>query len=424
MTDRARRSVLIWGCLVAACGSESRAEPSDADGAVIGELDAGGSADDAAAGDAGSSMKHVLDRSRFRDVGTSDPLDYAVPEMWACRPDISPSECDSDLSASLIAPDGTYALEAHQVAEEPAFDCFYVYPTVLLSGAAQMVDFSDDGVKLVDDALLTQGARFSSMCRMYAPLYRQVGLASGGTIVAGADPALGLEDVRAAFAYYLEHLNQGRDFVLIGHSQGTSMLTQLAVRDIDPDDKADVRARLLSALLIGFAVEVPAGEKVGGTFENLPLCSAPAERGCVISYASFAADREPDDRARFGRTSKAGMEVACVNPALLANNTGRFRASYFRKAIENASFFPDTPLPSDLPSPFAVYHDLFRGECAAKGDARFLRISLDADEGDARTPPWRQATVEGIGFGLHLVDYQIPMGDLLEAVRLQAEAAR
>jgi hypothetical protein len=340
--------------------------------------------------------------------------------MWVCRPDIQPNECRQNQDATLIKSDGSYEAEPHAFAQEPKFDCFYVYPTVLLTGEPQLVDFSEAGVTKVNDALMTQGARFSSMCEVYAPFYRQRGL-SGGLPVEGSDPALGLQDVRDAFAYYLEHLNRGRKFVLIGHSQGTSMLTAMMQMDVDPVEK--VRANMLSALLIGFQVEVPEGETVGGTFQNIPLCTEAGQTGCVIAYVSFAADNPPDASARFGRTMNERRQVACVNPALLAGNTGRFRASYFRKSISNASFLPENPLPDDLPTPFGLYRDVFKGECVVRDGASYLEVNLDTEEGDKRMPPWRQPTVEGIGFGLHLVDYQIPMGDLLEAVERQAEAA-
>jgi hypothetical protein len=256
-------------------------------------------------------------------------------------------------------------VETHERAQAPDIDCFYVYPTVLLSGAPQMVDFSQAGVSIVNDALLAQGARFSRICRMFAPLYRQVGL-SGGMPVAGADRALGLQDVRDAFAYYLEHWNEGRKFALIGHSQGTAVLTGMMQMDVDPAERADVRARMLSALLIGGGANAPAGQKVGGTFQNIPFCSAQGETGCAIAYVSYAADAPPTASSLFGRTTAEGLQAACVNPAMLSGNAGRFKGSYFRKNIANASFAPDTPLPDDLGTPFAVYRDLFRGSCVER----------------------------------------------------------
>jgi hypothetical protein len=193
--------------------------------------------------------------------------------------------------------------------------------------------------------------------------------------------------------------------------------------DIDPAERADVRARMLSALLIGGGAQVPVGAKVGGTFQNIPLCSAQGETGCMIAYVSYAADRKPTASSLFGRGAD-GTQAACVNPADLAGNTGRFKGSYFHKNIANASVAPDTPLPDDLEAPFAVYRDLFKGACVELDGVTYLEISIEpASDTDARTPPWRNTAVEGIGFGLHLVDYQIPLEDLIDAVKLQIDAA-
>ena len=74
---------------------------------------------------------------------------------------------------------------------------------------------------------------------MYAPLYRQTGLANGMP-VAGADSGLAVQDVRDAFAHYLEHDNAGRNFVLLGHSQGTFMLESLIKRDLGVKDMGNI----------------------------------------------------------------------------------------------------------------------------------------------------------------------------------------
>jgi hypothetical protein len=367
-------------------------------------------------------LTHV-DRSMLTDVGVSAPLDYANPGMWACRPDAEPNQCLQDMTATLMNADGTRTVEMHTPAQDAPFDCFYVYPTVLLSGAAQMVDFSDAGIAIVNDPLQTQGARFSRICRMFAPLYRQVGL-SGGAPVMGADRALGLQDVRDAFKYYLENWNEGRKFVLIGHSQGTMMLTGMMQMDLDTAETADARARMISALLIGGAVNAPPGEAVGGTFQNIPLCTTQGQAGCVIAYVSYAADSPPTATSIFGHDTADGMQAACVNPAVIAGNMGRYKGSYFRKAIANPSFAPNTPLPEDLATPFAVYRDLFKGECVSRDGTTYLELSIEpTGDTDMRMPPWRNTTVEGIGFGLHLVDYHVPLEDLIDAVQAQAQTA-
>ena len=37
----------------------------------------------------------------------------------------------------------------------------------------------------------------------------------------------------------------------------------------------------------GFAIDTPPGEEVGGTFDNIPLCSELEQTGCVIAYTTF-----------------------------------------------------------------------------------------------------------------------------------------
>jgi len=389
----------------------STAGTTGGDASATGEGDSG-------AGDGGTTGEGF--RSAFTDVGVDAPLDYSVPQMWVCQPGIEEDECTKSLDATEIKADNTRAAEPHTVATDPAFDCFYVYPTVLLTGAPQMVDFSQAGVDLVNDPLQSQGARFNSMCRMYAPFYRQIGL-SGGAPVEGSDPALGAQDVRDAFKYYLENLNQGRDFVLLGHSQGSAVLSNLVKEDID--NNPEVLAKMISAVLLGIDVAVPKGEVVGGAFQNVPLCTQPGQRGCVITYVSYASDDVPMEGDRFGADPSETEQAGCVNPATLSGNTGLFKSSYYQTQIANSTFAADTPLPDDIDTPFAVYHELFQGECVAENGFSYLKVTLmPSGDGDLRMPPWRTSAVEALGFGLHLMDYHIPMGDLLEAVAMQAAA--
>jgi hypothetical protein len=421
--------VVLYASQWIACKDGGNDSTNFLTGANSGTIAAGGVSGNAGKSgeQAGTGSKRLVDRSTLTNVGTTGPLDYANPGMWACLPNTEPNICDSNLDATSIKSDGAKEAAVHLRAENPQLDCFYVYPTVLLTGAPQMVDFSEAGMKIVADPLLSQGARFSRICQIYAPLYRQVGLVSGDagvTIAPGADSKLGLQDVRDAFAYYLKNYNGGRKFVLIGHSQGSRMLTELMKLDVDPEEKAEVRTRMLSALIIGSSVLVPKGDKIGGTFTKVPLCSNPGEIGCVITYASFASDKPPTAGARFAMTAEEGKEVGCTNPATLSGNTGKYSGSYFPANVSNSSFKADTLPPADLATPFALYRDYFKGACVNKNGANYLEITADSSgTQDKRTPPWRFTSLESTGWGLHLVDYDIPMDDLIEAVRLQAAKA-
>lgn len=411
-----------------ACGDDTR-DPTDVGRPDASASEDGGTGDGSTAGDSGTPALTIkqVDRSTLTDVGTSAPLDYATPGMWACRPDIEPNECHRNLDATEIKSDGSLVVMPHVRAEKPAFDCFYVYPTVLLSGAPQMTDFSEAGIKLVLDPLLAQGARFSSVCEVYAPLYRQVGLA-GTAPAPGSSNQLALQDVRDAFAYYLEHYNRGRNFVLLGHSQGTFMLASMMARDLD--EKPELRKRLISALLIGGQPYTPPGQPVGGSFKNIPLCSMPDQTGCVVGYNAYAAEAPPGANAVFGRVGTAfandppdlSGQVACVNPARLLGNQGTFAGSYFPLLLNNPSFGAPKEIPG-VSTPFVLYRNLFQGECKQRDGLSYMEISVAA--GDTRTlPAYRNMTLEGVGFGMHLVDYDMPLDDMIQLVKRQATALK
>jgi hypothetical protein len=405
-------------CPLSACSDDSE-DAKDEDAGQ--PKDAASAGTDARAEESAPVKPVAVDRSKLMDVGVADPLDYANNALWMCRPDNEPNECARNLDMTELKPDGSRATVKHERAQKPEFDCFYVYPTVLLTGAPQMVDFTDKGLEPVLDPLLSQGARFSSLCEIYAPLYRQTGL-SGGRPVAGADVGRAVQDVRDAFAYYLKNLNRGRKFVLMGHSQGTSMLTQMMQMDVDP--VAEVRAKLISALLIGYGVYVPPSQQVGGTFKHIPLCTKEGETGCAVAFASYSADAPPMASSLFGKPMN-GNEWACVNPATLSGNTGAYTGSIFPITTANASFNADTKPPADISTPFVLYRGMFKGECVTRGDFHYLEYTLVSDKSDPRgIPPWRHTSVDALGFGTHLVDYQVALEDLVTAVSKQAAAAK
>ena len=122
-----------------------------------------------------------------------------------------------------------------------------------------------------------------------------------------------METSLAAWRADLATRNQGRPFVLIGHSQGSLMLQLLIAREIETNPV--VAARMKLAIIPGFNVIVPQGKLVGGTFKTTPLCSRVGQTGCVMSWLSFREKNVPPAGALFGIADKPGMTVGCVNPA-------------------------------------------------------------------------------------------------------------
>jgi hypothetical protein len=405
----------LVGCCLIACGDDRNPDA----------LDAGNDAGSDAGGGGGL---QTIDRSGLTDVGLTAKLDYATPEYWVCRPDIAPNECARNLDATEIKPDGSFEVVKHVAAVDPGFDCFYVYPTVWLNRTSQMTDFSDTGVSFVLDAVLSQAARFNRICRVFAPMYRQAGI-SGVAPAADANPGLALQDVRDAFAYYLEHDSHGRKFVLLGHSQGTYQLVSLIRQDID--ENPALRARMISAVLLGGQPYAPPGERFGGAFKNVPACTERGETGCVIAFNSFAKESPPTPNSIFAHVSTllanepvdVNGQVFCTEPAALAGNTGRYTGSYFALKLNSPQFGAPGEIPG-IDTPFVLYRDLFRGTCVQANGLSYLEVSSEPQPGDARAlPAYRNSLLESLGFGMHLVDYNLPLDDLIEAVTLQAAAS-
>jgi DUF3089 family protein len=240
-----------------------------------------------------------------------------APTVWLCRPGLQHNPCLSSLTATVQTGTGASHVQRARRARRPAIDCFYVYPTV----SAQPGAIANRHIDPEERAIaINQAARFSQVCRVFAPMYRQLTLAAinGGAPVTAAQRARAFADVRAAWRDYLAHDNHGRGVVLIGHSQGSFMLTQLIKEEID--GRRAVRRRLVSALLLGGNVQVPIGRDVGGDFRHIPACRSSRELGCVVAYSSF--DQPPPADSLFGRVpGRSTRQVLCVNPAALRGGT-------------------------------------------------------------------------------------------------------
>jgi hypothetical protein len=356
------------------------------------------------------------------------PSAGAATPGWLCRPDRTPDVCREPLDTTVFAPDGSSRVVAAKPDDDAPVDCFYVYPTVSnqLGPTA-----SGDADPEVQGIARFQAQRFAQECRVYAPLYRQgtvPGIFLGGFTDETREIAYG--DVLAAWRSYLAQDNRGRGIVLIGHSQGTGVLRRLIREQIDPDPA--LRRRLVSALLLGGNVLTKKGSDRGGDFQNVPLCRADDQTGCVVAYSTF--DETPPSDTRFGRAPtttdrltglppRSDVEVACTNPASLAEN----RTSTFESQIPSAPF----PVgliglgvlavyggpPPTAPTPWLQPRDRYAGRCETVNGARVLLVHPQAGSRDLNAFP-------DAGWGLHLVDVNGAMGDLRRLVRTQTAAYR
>jgi hypothetical protein len=231
---------------------------------------------------------------------------------------------------------------------------------------------------------------------------------------------LAYRDVRAAWQNYLRTRNQGRPFVLIGHSQGSLMLQQLISREIEPHPAIARRMKL--AILPGYNVLVPQGKAVGGTFQKTPLCSHDRQTGCVISWVSFREKNAPPPGAMFGYADQPGMTVACVNPARPGSRDWvPFDSYWFTRSSYPVAGGPiNWSSEGSPPTPYVRTEGLVSGKCINDGPRGYLSVHTNADPADKRTDRvGGEVGVLGMflpGWGMHLADMAIAQGDLIRQV--------
>jgi DUF3089 family protein len=354
-------------------------------------------------------------------------LSAATPVLaattWLCRPGLANDPCTSDMTATVENRKGRTHLEHASPAANPKVDCFYVYPTVssqTTPNATLTIDPEETAVAM------QQASRFSQVCRVFAPLYPQLtilGIAAPPAVQAQAS-AIAYAGVLDAWHEYLANDNRGRGVVLIGHSQGSFHLIRLIQDEIDGN--AALRKQFVSAVLLGGNVTVKSGEDAGGDFQNVPACRSARQTGCVVAYSTF--DHPPPADSLFGRPggplsgggSTAGLDVLCVNPVSPRHGTkSRALQPYFMTAP-----FPGilgnyaVPVPS-APTPWVHFPGLYRAHCMQANGATWLQVD---DLGTASDPRPRVADTLGPTWGLHLVDVNLALGDLVRLVRGQAAA--
>ena len=345
--------------------------------------------------------------------------DYSKDSAWLCLPGRG-DVCSTPLATTALNPNGYGSVGNSTVAKDPPIDCFYVYPTV-----SRDQGMNSDLNRVEEKAAAeTQFARFASVCRPFAPMYRQMTVAAVGAFTAGSsnDQAgpLRYRDALSAWRNYLATKNNGRPFVLIGHSQGSLMLQMLIANEIEKDPA--VAARMKLAIIPGFNVLVPQGKLVGGTFKKTPLCRRPGETGCVISWTSYREKNVPPEGALFGIADQPGMTVACVNPARPGSRDWAPLDSYWY--TRSTYPVPGGPIQwsSEGPPPtaFVRTEGLVSGKCVNDGRRGYLSIRTHADPNDKRTDRiGGEVSVLGMfvpGWGMHLSDMPEAQGDLVRDV--------
>ncbi|TNE56531.1 MAG: DUF3089 domain-containing protein [Bacteroidetes bacterium] len=229
--------------------------------------------------------------SGFDPSGVPLAPDYSDLTNWAAHPD------KADAADRTPCPDATDRQAEAQV------DVFFLHPTTLTrnSDRSWNAALSDQALNAKTDSttILYQATIFNGAGRVFAPRYRQAHLRSFYTRdTASADLALDLAyaDVRAAFDYYLKHWNNGRPFIIAGHSQG-GRHGMFLLRDLV--ETTPLEDQLVAAYLVGWPVR-------DTFFRKLQPCDGPDATGCFCTWRTYERD--------FALKKAYEEDVICTNP--------------------------------------------------------------------------------------------------------------
>lgn len=350
----------------------------------------------------------------------SQPAPVSGATVWLCRPGATPDPCTTSLKATVVPPQGAPSVNDPAPDTSSRFDCFYIYPTVSQEesmNASRQVQMAEI------EAAKAQAAPFSTVCRVWSPIYRQVtapGLVklflSGSGAATRKAYAVAYSSLQAAFEDYLHHHNGGRPIVILAHSQGAVLAIELLQKLFD--ESPAMRKRLIMAVILGGNVTVESGSAAGGTFSHIPACTRMGQDGCVLAYSSFGSQPPPNAYFGYPRAvpgtetlrgqSPSGHQVLCVNPAAVNGGIGVLQPWFPASGT-------DLPTRLRITTPWVIYPHLYTAQCRHAGGATWLQVTpIPGSVGERPLiSESKQVTAQ---FGYHVGDVNLATGNLLADV--------
>ena len=194
---------------------------------------------------------------------------------------------NTEVATNYANPEHWLALPA---SPDKPVDVFYLYPTVF-----QKVNKNEPNICNIDNpvmvkysqlALAFQASAFDPVGNIYAPYYRQADAAyTLGLPLAEQHKVVGgipTTDASAAFDHYINNFNNGRPFILAGHSQGSNVLLYLLSDYMKKHP--EVYRRMIAAYVIGYSITPEYLAKN----PHLKFAKGAKDTGVIISYNTEA----------------------------------------------------------------------------------------------------------------------------------------
>ena len=189
------------------------------------------------------------------------------------------------------------------IGEDKDADLFLICPTVDMNDEFNMSMDDEDTKASFLGALNMERGIYEESTRMYAPYCRQAAMKVYSLDREEWEPYMELaySDVSAAFAWYLEHENEGRPIVLAGFSQGADMCYRLLEEYFGDEE-------LYDQLVAVYAIGWPCTEELTAQYPQIRPAQGADDFGVVISFDCEA----PEVTETF--ISPAGQRAFGINP--------------------------------------------------------------------------------------------------------------
>lgn len=210
-----------------------------------------------------------------------EPIDYSDADNWLALPE-----------------DG-----------EKKVDVIYLYPTVygtLTEAENEVADVEDITMRLgAAFSEATQASVFEESCNVYAPVYRQLTVDCLLGLIDHNEEAMryvASKDLYQMLDYYFEYENQGKPFILAGHSQGSVWLT--VILEDYMKQHPEYLQNMVAAYVIGYSVT----EEYLERNPHLQFATGAEDVGVIISYNTEG----PGNKDRYNCVVRDG--AIAINP--------------------------------------------------------------------------------------------------------------
>ncbi len=199
-------------------------------------------------------------------------------------------------------------MELPENSDKPV-DVIYLYPTVYGTVETAVDDIADiDDVSMRILAIYTavsQAGVFEESCNVYIPYYRQFTVDRLLDMIENSPESLyycASQDIYQMLDYYFEHLNEGRPFILAGHSQGSVWLTVIL------EDYMKEHPEYLQNMVAAYAIGYSVTEEYLAQNPHLKFAEGKDDTGVIISYNTEGAG----NRSQYNCVVKEG--AVAINP--------------------------------------------------------------------------------------------------------------